>query len=100
MHRFPQDRSHREREERLDQLASRELASPTLLAIWNLTDALRAIEAAERILAGLALDLDCFVNADRVLGGRSPEEARVAARARFAREYTAAVAGERLAVAA
>lgn len=89
-----QDRSHREREERLDQLASRELASPTLRAIFAQDDALRAIDAAERLLARGYLSTTDNYRISAALNGRSPDEARAVVRARFAREYAAAVAAE------
>lgn len=94
---FVQDRSHREREERHDALASQELASPTLRAIWALDDSLRAIDAAERIRARGWMTAIEHYQVSAALNGKTPDEARAIVRARFAREYAAAVAGERLA---
>lgn len=94
---FPQDRSHREREERLDALASQELASPTLRAIFAREDDLRAIDQAERILAsGQMVAMDHY-RVSAALNGKTPDEARAIVRARFAREYAAAVASEAIA---
>lgn len=94
---FIQDPSHRAREERLDQLASRELASPTLRAIFAQDDALRAIDAAERLLARGYLSQVDHYRISAALNGRSPEEARAVVRARFERDYREAVSVERLA---
>jgi len=93
---YPQDRSHHEREERLDALANRVLASPAQLAIWNLDDELRAIDEAAH-----ALSAGCSIRDRQIhlatLAGRTREEARADAHRRFRRAYEAAVASERAA---
>lgn len=97
MQRYPQDRNHREREERLDALAQVDLASPALRAIWAREDALRDIDAAERILArGYMTAIEGY-RVSAALNGKTPEQARASVRARFDRDYAAAVAGERIA---
>lgn len=94
---FPQDPSHRAREERLDALAGRTLASPTLRAIWNHADRLRAIDAAERIRSRGSMTAIEHYQVSAALNGRTPDEARAASRVQFECEYEAAVASERLA---
>lgn len=94
---FIQDPSHRAREERLDALASQELANPTLRAIWNHADRLRAIDEAERIRSRGYMTAIEHYQVSAALNGRTPEEARAASRVQFEREYEAAVADERLA---
>lgn len=94
---FPQDRSHRAREERLDQLASQEIASPTLRAIFAREDALRAIDEAQRLLDRGHLTMTDHYRISAALNGRTPEEARAVVRARFARDYSVAVAADRMA---
>lgn len=92
-----QDRSHREREERLEQLASQAIPSPTVRAINAREDALRAINEAERIRARGWMTAIEHYQVSAALNGRTPEEARAVVRARFARDYAAAVAVERVA---
>jgi hypothetical protein len=94
---FVKDRSHRDREERHEQLRQFEPASPTLRAIWALDDSLRAIDAAERIRARGWMTAIEHYQVSAALDGRSPEEARAAARARFERDYGEAVASDRMA---
>jgi len=93
---FPQDHGHREREERLDALASRVFASPAQRAIWNLDDELRAIDEADH-----ALSAGCSMRERQIhlatMAGRTREEAREDAHRRFRRAYEAAVDGERAA---
>jgi hypothetical protein len=94
---YPSDRSHHEREERLDALGARTVADPALQAIWALDDRLRAIGIAEQILRrGHMVAVDHY-RVSAALNGRSPEEARAAARAQFERDYGRAVAAERIA---
>jgi len=97
MPRYPQDRNHHEREERLDALGQMQIASPALQAIWAREDALRDIAAAERILArGYMTAIESY-RVSAALFGKSPDEARAIVRARFDRDYAAAVAGEAIA---
>lgn len=89
--------THRETLERLELLADREFAPASQRAIWNLADNLKAIDEAERIRArGYMSALDHY-RVTAALQGRLPEMARAHAQFIFDRDYSAAVAAERIA---
>lgn len=89
--------THREREERLDQLADREFAPASQRAIWNHADRLTQIDEAERIRARGYMTAIEHYQVSAALNGRTPEKARADAQAYFERTYTEAVAAERAA---
>ncbi|WP_260581143.1 hypothetical protein [Sphingopyxis sp. PET50] len=72
-------------------------ASAAQCAIWNLDDTLRAIDEAERILARGWMTMVDHYRVTAALCGRSPDEARAAARYHFSCAYGDAVAAERAA---
>lgn len=82
MQRYPQDRNHHEREERLDALGQMQIASPDQQTIWGLQDDLWKIDHAERVLArGYIAASDYPIVS--VLNHRSPEQARAETHARL-----------------
>lgn len=88
---------HRYHLEQDDLLSGREPETPAQAAIRRLDARLKAITAAEN---ALATDLTPhFARAfhTRTLGGRTPEQARVAAHRHFALAYSDAVAAEKAA---
>ena len=88
--------THREREERLDALASIELAPPAQQMVWNLQDDLVRIDAAEKLLARGYVAVSDY-GALAVLAGRSVEVARAETQRRYREAVLIAGASARMA---